>query len=197
MAKVISERRHFQENPAEFNIIPIMGLTCILIPLLVYSFSFYQIKMQPVSAPKMDFGVSDRTEGDQQKPLNLTLIISQKGFMLRMEESIVQGMPASINIGKKQISSETLKDESVYDFPALYNKLVEIKKQFKEENTINISADNDIKWEIIARTIDTARIFLGKDFFADFEDYLKAKERKDIEGNPVPLFPVIVFAVVE
>lgn len=197
MARIPSLRAHKgEESSQEVNLLPSMSVICILIPMLVYAFSFFEIKVQPVAAPRMGAGRVEKEGEKQKKPLNLTVLITDKGFVLKQEESIAVGSP-SLNIEKKTFRDKDGNPVLDYNYPELYNKLIEIKKEFKDEMTINIGADPNITWEFIARTIDVSRVRLEKDDYREITELSEAKEKVDSEGKPEFLFPQVVFVVAE
>lgn len=197
MARRPSVRSHSKEEVStDINLIPIMGMICILIPLLVYAFRFYEVKTQPVTAPKMGLGKPALPDEEQKKPLNLTVIITDKGFSIKQEASVA-GADADINIEKKTFKDKDGRLFVDYDYPALYSKLMEIKKKFKDETTINIGADMNIKWEVVARTIDAARVQLKKESYDDLDAYSRAEEDYDADGKVKLLFPHVVFVVAD
>jgi len=181
----------------EVDLKPIMGLICILIPLLIYAFSFYEIKIQPVSAPKLGPPNPADLGEDQKKPLNLTVLISDKGFAIKQDKEVVGEEYSDIKILKKSVMTEGGRTKLLNDYPELYAKLIEIKRKFRGETTINIGAADEITWGVISRTIDAARVELKKEKFTDFKEYSEAKEAIDDEGKPKLMFPQVVFVVAE
>lgn len=197
MARVPSMRgHHLNQNDVEIDLKPIMGLICILIPLLIYSFQFYEIKIQPVSAPKLGPPNPADMGDEQKKPLNLTVLISEKGFAIKQEKEVA-GEDADIKILKKNIRSADGVPKLEYDYPELYARLLEIKRKFRGETTINIGAGDSIVWGVIASTIDAARVELSKEKFPDYKDYSEANEARDDEGRPKLMFPQVVFVVAD
>lgn len=197
MARLPSERKsRLHVADVDIDLKPIMGLICILIPLLVYAFSFYEIKLQPVSAPKIGAPPPQDAGDEQKKPLNLTVLLTEPGFAVKMEKELAEG-EADINIPKKSFQTPDGRTVTDYDYPELYAKLLEIKKKFRNETTINIGADPDVTWETIARTIDAARVELKDEKFKDLKSYSEAPEATDDEGRPRLMFPQVVFVVAE
>ena len=198
MARLPSSRGHgVQEVEVDVDLKPIMGLICILIPLLVYAFSFYQIKIQPVAAPKLGPPNPAEMGDEQKKPLNLTVLISDKGFAIKLDKDVVGEDASDIRIPKTTVKGPGGRPMQEFDYPGLYSKLVEIKRKFRGETTINIGAADSITWEVIARTIDAARVELTKDKFSSLKEYTEAKEARDDDGRPKLMFPQVVFVVAE
>ena len=101
-----------------------------------------------------------------------------------------------------------------YDYATLYDRLEELKAKFDKESTINIAAEMDIPWHVVARTIDAARVKLvGGPFQGERRllDYSHAKPemvpcKQDCNGDaeltaddvePKEMFPRVVFVVAE
>ncbi len=219
MARKPSEASHSSDAGQELNLAPIMGLLVILIPMLLAMFNFFEVKVQAVAAPKLGTGSSKKSD-DQKKPLNLTVLISKTGFQLK-QESELQTEPEkpilrdTFTITTKDSSgaASTITKED-YDYPALYSRLAAKKRAYPDETTINIAAEMDIPWYVIARTIDASRIELEEGDFSGpdrMTKYSAAKPRmrqskKDVNQDnkvdekdlePVPMFSRVVFVVAE
>lgn len=197
MARLPSERKsRLNVADVDIDLKPIMGLICILIPLLVYAFSFYEIKLLAVSAPKIGAPAPQEAGDEQKKPLNLTVLITEQGFAIKMEKELVEG-ESDINIPKKSFETPDGRTVSDYDYPELYARLLEIKKKFRSEITINIGGDPDVTWQTVVRTIDAARVELKEEKYKDLKSYSEAPEAVDDEGRPRWMFPQVVFVVAE
>lgn len=194
MSRKPSERSHAKDELGEINLTPIMAILTILIPVLLYAFNFFEVKIQGVSAPKMGTGKAETKKENEKKPLNLTVLITEKGFKLSQEEELTTEPEAPIPKRTFTDADGTFVD---YDYPRLYTRLMAKKKQWPKERTINIGADFDIPWHIIARTIDASRVQLEEDGYEDLEGYSLAKPKRDNEGNPSMLFDNVVFVVAD
>ena len=199
MARKPSERRHGQEEEAgEVDLTPIMSILVILIPMLIFAFSFFEVKIQEVSAPKMSPTKEQKKEPDK-KPLNLTVLVTEKGFSIKQEEDLTVEPDQPIPKRVFQIadpadpSGKRMKEVHEYDYPTLYSRLMKKKKLHKEEQVINIGADHHIPWHIIARTIDASRVQLEESAYTDLTQWSQAKPKKD----GAYLFPQVVFTVAE
>jgi len=187
---------------ADVDLKPMMSIVCVLIPMLMFSFSFFEIKVQPVGAPKVGFaggggtGSGTATPEDLKAPLNLTVIVTDSGFRVKMTQE-VPGAGADQKIEKRTFTTADGDKVEDYDFPALYSRLVEIKKKYPDENSINVGAEIQITWDVVARTIDATRSVLAKESYSSLDDYEKAPEQLDDQGKPKVLFPNVVFVVAE
>lgn len=202
----------------ELNLSPIMALLVILIPMLLAMFNFFEVKVQAVAAPKLGTGKTSKTDPDK-KPLNLTVLISKQGFLIKQQDELTDAQEKPIprdtfEIEVVEATGTTTKTVEDYDYPSLYTRLRAKKQRYPDETTINIAAEMDIPWHVIARTIDAARIELKDNSFEGRERMKKytasepmmMQSKKDIDGDgkvndsdqePIAMFPRVVFVVAE
>lgn len=206
-ARKPSERRHggADEIP-ELNLVPIMAIMVILIPMLIYMFTFHQIRVQRVMAPRRGTGAQKTNEEKKEKELNLTILIKKdRGFQVTWEQALMPDTQASKMISMRQVDdifcgdpndSKSVRAQGCwpraegcfcYDFAALYNELVQKKKTFsdgkeKPEKRVNITAESAVTWEVVSRTMDAATCRLDEEVYGPgnegFNDYVKAKPKK-------------------
>jgi len=190
------KKKRIEMETQEPDLSPIMSILCILIPVLLFAFSFVEIKVQAVSAPRMGSGKSKKQDDDQKKPLNLTVLITAKGFVVKQQAELTTEPDPPIF--KRTLTDKDGKEvENMYDFPTLYSKIMAKKLAYPEESTINIGAEMNIPWHIVARTIDAARIQLEKDSYESLAEYEVAKPRLDEEKQPKTMFDGVIFVVAE
>lgn len=190
----------------ELDLTPIMSILVILIPVLLFAFNFFQIKITEVQAPRSS-AAPKKQKDDKEKPLNLTVIVTSKGFAVSQQSELAEGGEAGENI--KMLANPPEKSDG-YDYATLYNLLVKKKNTWKKEKTINIGAEMDIHWDTVARTLDATRVYLEKESYADLDTYRKAKpqmedvpdakpdeETGEIPQRAKPLFETPVFIVAQ
>jgi biopolymer transport protein ExbD len=195
MARKPSGRSHTEEVQIELNLAPIMAVIIILIPLLLYAFTFIEIKVQAISAPRMG-SAKAKKEDEEKKPLNLTVLITSKGFVVKQQAELT--VEPEKPIFKRVMADVDGVEKEDWDYPALYSRLMAKKKQYPEETTINIGAEMDIPWGVIARTIDTARVQLEQESYEKLAEYQRAPAKKQSDNvSAVEMFPAVVFVVVE
>jgi len=187
---------------ADVDLKPMMSVVCVLIPMILLAFSFYEIKVQPVAAPKVGFSTggkggsgSDAPE-ENKVPLNLTVILTSKGIQVKQTAEVAAG-DADVKFEKKMFEADDGTKYEDYDYPAVYSKLMEIKKKHPTEIAVNLGAESDIAWSFVARLVDANRAQLEKDKYTTMSDYAKAKEALDEQGKPKLLFPQVVFVVAD
>jgi len=204
-ARKPSDRRHGGEDEVpELNLVPIMAIMVILIPMLIYMFTFHQIKVQRVMAPRRGTGAAKAKEEKKEKELNLTILIKKdKGFRLTWEQALMPETQSLPLIAMRKVDDKYCGDPNdqeqdpraqgcwpraegclCFDFAALYNELVKKKEAFspagkeKQEKRVNITADSSVTWEVVSRTMDAATCRLEQDSYTEFESYISAKPKK-------------------
>ena len=201
MARKPSERAHGSDVTADLNLVPIMAILIILIPVLLYAFTFFEVRVQAVAAPRLGPSQKKKKDDeDQKKPLNLTVLVTKDGFALKQQAELTDEPEPPIPKRSFMIKGKEIVE---YDYPALYSRVRQKKIEHPDETTVNVGAEMDIPWQTIARTIDATRCQLMADSYEDLEKYNSAKPKmgKDQNGDgiidPVDMFPAVVFVVAE
>lgn len=204
MAKKPSLRNHGDVEVEEVNLTPIMSILVILIPMLIYAFNYNEIAVQEVSLPKTG-GKSSNPNGP--KKLNLTVLVSDDGFRIKVQGESETGAPPPDKVIPKRVMNRCNAEQafSEYDFPGLYNELVKLRdnRELGLEDTINVGAQDQIPWRVLARTVDSIRVRRENDSYQDYCEFrgapLKKIKKKNTEGKEVAvsqeLFPKVVFIV--
>jgi biopolymer transport protein ExbD len=209
-----------QVKQEDLNLIPIMGVMIILIPVVLFTYSFDQLKVQQVATPRVGATVAGAAAKEDAKvPLKLAVHIGNDGFKIKVNEVFTDLAFPEIPKAKFQVSfkpGSAAQPVTEYDYPRLYSVLRGLKDQerFKEEDSIDISAEMNVPWSVVAATIDAARVKLVTADFSTTPNYEQALElyrrdkpvmepgaRKDKDGkvllDPVLMFPKVVFTVAE
>jgi biopolymer transport protein ExbD len=134
----------------EPNLVPIMNMFLVIIPFLLMSASFYQIKAVNTSIPVLSNGV-DNPGADTQ--IILTVVAEIK------KESIkVSAM--SDKLTEKEL--EQLKtvypiENNNYPLDKFSTYLQNIKNKYPKSETLILIPDSSVDYETIIRAMDTAR----------------------------------------
>ena len=181
----MARTKQIKEEEQDLNLAPIMNMVIILIPLLLLSVVFLKVGVINITAPKLSVGPPLAEEPDEEKkPLNLTVAVSATGFRIGAEGGVLPargGCPSdgpTICLAKKEVdvsgrftdartmmaAGDISKGEQVmeqglqaYNWRELYNSLARIKTEFPDETVVNLSADPDIPFSAIIRTMDVIR----------------------------------------
>ncbi len=156
MAFKPSSRRSISAEDVELNMTPVMNLMVVLIPLLLGSATFVKIGIIDLNLPPA-VGASISQAGAPQeveKKLDLAVTITDDGFYISSSLEIVRA-------GRDPGPSIPLSASGDYDFRALAEKLLEIKRdasqKYSDSQNIVIQAEPDIKYQLLIDTMDAAR----------------------------------------
>jgi len=220
-------KSRLDDDIGELNLVPIMGLIVILIPMLLLMVVFTQIGVININAPKLSVGpATDNPEEPDKKPLNLTIGISEKGYTIAATGGVLPGqeqqeaaaaagqqggptIPTSTGgpcqCGDGSVCAKQCGDGNVcrsgqcvvWDYPALYNRMVEIKEAYPDEGLVNVGADDTIPFGTLVTSVDSFRVRLDKDTYTEFKKFDEAEPKRDSEGRPETLFADVVMAVIQ
>lgn len=161
-----SERRHREEGSEEaldLDVTPFLNIMFMLILSTLAMTSWTQLAMLSVQAPQIGGGAQGGAAGADEQPtsqLNLTVFILKDGFNLAATGATLtgdtDGRPGQPLVPKVTVT-EGGKQRVEYDFPGLQRKLIEIKKRFPAEQSMIISADADVPYEVVVHAMDAAR----------------------------------------
>lgn len=208
-------KRDVSDEVPELNLAPIMNMVVILIPLLLLSVVFLQVGVINITAPKLSIGPSTDQPPPDEEPLNLTLTIEENGFRIAAKAAVLPpkgGCPSTgptICLSDENVETtdkfksarEAFENNdsgtgelalqeamSAYNWRELYNELVRIKKQYPDESVINITAEPDMPYAMVVRSMDVARFKLGKESYSKSSEFWAATYEKS--GNQyAELFP--------
>lgn len=166
-----SDRRRggIGEGPGEPDLTPIMNLTFMLILALLTLSSVVPLGLISVQAPQMGGGGGGGGSDEEPKPkLNLTIFVTKKGYNLAASGATLDGASDKPPRPGQPLFPKTAgaDGQQDYDYAALNKKLIEIKQSFLQETSVIITADEDVLYEDIVRTMDAARESAdGKELF--------------------------------
>jgi biopolymer transport protein ExbD len=184
----------------DLNLVPIMNLVVCLIPMVLFGASFVKLGVVNVNAPKFGVGSAETEESDE-KPLNLTIAISEKGFHISATGAVIPGItapPEGAEPVDPALAGPTIpKKGEDYDFVDLYNKLVTVKDQFPDESIVNLTADAQIPFKELIRVMDVLRVRLEQDSYNELKEFQSASAKLDADNSPELLWPDVVLAVAQ
>lgn len=128
----------------EINITPVMNLFVSLIPFLLISAVFVQINIIETNAPSR---VSRPAAGVETSLA--VVVITQEGFTVSGSGPIMRGAQTKVEIPKRNSKN--------YNFGALTQTLMELKKNDPKANDLLIMTDADVEYGLIIDTMDAAR----------------------------------------
>ena len=147
-------RRNFEENDTELDLVPIMNMFLVLIPFLLLSASFYQIKAINTSVPVLTSSNQEVQKSNVKSQIKITVILELK------ERSInITAMSDELeysDLVKLEVKL-SVNDENVYPLKRLSEYLISIKNQYPKSDTLILIPSADIVYGTIIQAMDTAR----------------------------------------
>jgi len=136
-------------------LIPIMNLVCMLIPLLLYSAVFVRFMTLTVNAPKISRAPAQQ-KPEQNEALNLTVMVTDQGFHFKVNPK--HRLPWMSQATETASAGPDIpKKDDDWDFGELNRKLRELKENHREERNIILGAEDDIKFDVLIKTMDYSR----------------------------------------
>jgi len=90
------------------------------------------------------------------------VLISKKGFYVAATGGVVGQQQGQTNPAEAPPSIPKKGDGS-YDYTALTESMVNVKKEFPNESKVIVGAEGDIPYEVLVSTMDAIRETPGKD----------------------------------
>ena len=159
MARLGRIRRSREEEP-DVNMIPIMNMFMVLIPFLLMSASFFQIKAINTSLP-VHADTPSKAESHEKKA-KITVVLEIKEDQLRI--STLSDTPNDLAESGRQtvIPRQPGSDISAAMLAAHLKKL---KAGFPDSDTMILIPDDDISYRDIIHTMDCARSLDSEQLF--------------------------------
>lgn len=161
-----SERRHREaedDEPLDLDVTPFLNIMFMLILSILAMTAWTQLAMLNVQAPQIGGGAPGGEAGTPDAPasqLNLTVFVLKDGFNIGATGATLdgnsEGRPGQPLVPKITVT-EGGKSRVDYDFATLQRRLIEIKKSFPAEQSMIISADADVSYDVIIQTMDASR----------------------------------------
>ena len=165
MAFFYSKRKLRVHEPAEgdqLNIVPYLDILMNLIMFMLLSITgLSAFGILNVSAPNYGGPTSQLTEEADKPKLLLTVLISKKGFYVAATGGVL-GQSQSSNPAEAPPSIPK-KPDGTYDYTALTQSMVNVKKEFPSESKVIVGAEGDISYEVLVSTMDAVRETPGKE----------------------------------
>ncbi len=215
-----SRKKGINDKLEDLNLVPIMNLVVCLIPMVLLGTALVKVGVINVNAPNFGMGKASEEKEDEKKPLNLTLLMGEKGLMIKASIPLsaiikptdgVEVSESGITIREKEpfklVDVEVGKNETVkkpfyhYNYPVLYSLLAQIKDgvkdQYPKDTVIKLGVDANIPVKHIIEAMDSIRFRLEKDSYTKEDEFMEAVikyEEVDGKRRPIPLWPDVMFA---
>jgi len=129
-------------NPgSELNLAPIMSVLVILIPIILLTFNFFEVRVQAVLAPKMTPGEKRPAE----KPLRATLFVEHD--FIRITAS---SLDAPIEV--------PMKEDGTHDYATAAKHMKALKAAHPRATKVYVGAAPAVRWQPLAVAMDVVRV---------------------------------------
>ena len=157
-------RTRGRQEGQELNIVPYLDILMNLIMFMLLSITgLSAFGILNVNAPNYGGPSTQVTdEGDKPKLL-LTVLISKKGFYVAATGGVVGQQPQGQASPAEAPPSIPKKGDGTYDYTALTESMVNVKKEFPSETKVIVGAEGDIPYEVLVSTMDAIRETPGKE----------------------------------
>jgi biopolymer transport protein TolR len=156
-------RTRDREDGGELNIVPYLDILMNLIMFMLLSITgLSAFGILNVSAPNYGGPSTQITEEGDKPKLLLTVLISKKGFYVAATGGVLGQQQAQPNPGEAP-PSIAKKADGTYDYTALTESMVNVKKEFPTESKVIVGAEGDIPYEVLVQTMDAIRETPGRD----------------------------------
>ncbi len=133
-------RRQYDHDAAELNITAFMNLMVILVPFLLITAVFSRLAILQLNLP----GSSTEATNPQEQTFQLEVTVRSD----------------KIEVGDRNQGALGVYPNSVdgYDFEALSDKLVNIKKGYPQKTDASILLEQDIPYDVLVQVMDRVRV---------------------------------------
>jgi len=131
-----------RNRDVDVNIIPVMNIFLLLIPFLLLTAEFVHLAIIELSLPSLNRGQSRQEIENPQELVLVILAVKETGFQLKAQGFVFDPL---------------YKNGNQYDYASLVEQLKRIKEQHPYAEDIFISAENNVKYDIIVKVMDRCR----------------------------------------
>lgn len=151
--KLHEEHEDEEMENGELNLVPYLDIVTNVIMFLMMTTTFAAAMASiNVSSPSIGArGAQDQADQQTKQDLNLTVSISDKGFIVAASGAVLfeNDVPGKL---------PTLPNKAGdYDYLGLTQKMKLIKDNFQDETKVIINANPDIRYEIVVNAMDSIR----------------------------------------
>ena len=151
-----------RDDGGELNIVPYLDILMNLIMFMLLSITgLSAFGILNVNAPNYGGPTTQVTEEGDKPKLLLTVLISKKGFYVAATGGVV-GQAGQPNPAEAPPSIPK-KGDGTYDYTALTENMVNVKKEFPTESKVIVGAEGDIPYEVLVQTMDAIRETPGRE----------------------------------
>ncbi len=174
MLKRPSSRRRSAPSEVAINLVPMLDALVTLIGFLLFSMSF--LALVTIETPIPQISESDVQKKITEKPLQLTVTLRDKETEIWSPFQRIQSQTIAHN------------SEGLPDTAAIHAAMIEIKRQFINENKVVFVPAASTSYDILVAVMDALRVLEPTD-----PALFKTNERTGIDEPVKVLFSEVVF----
>jgi biopolymer transport protein TolR len=146
------------EHAGELNLVPYLDVVTNLIMFLMLSITgLISLGVVNVSAPKIGGEAAAQVADASAPKLLLTVAISKRGFYVAGAGGVLGGPADQPNVDATQPPTVPLRADGQHDYELLTAMLLKIKEHYPKETNLILSADADIPYDVLVKTMDASR----------------------------------------
>jgi biopolymer transport protein ExbD len=131
----------------DINLAPFLDIIVSVVPLLLLSVVFVEIKMIETPVPQVVQQAIEKEQKDPNPEVTLNLRVAKnKGFIFEVTQ---KGATNSMTV--------PLLKEGGYDWDGLRNKTIEIKGRFPQVFKLGLAPQGDVQFSDLVKAMDTVR----------------------------------------
>jgi biopolymer transport protein ExbD len=144
--------RSKSEEDTELNMVPIMNMFMVLIPFLLMSASFYQIKAINTSIPVHADTHTDDVSNKKMEKITVVLELKEK----EMRISGLSETPNDLLLSELEMAISRQPDSKA-SMDELVDFLKTLKSRYPASDTLILIPDEEVLYDEIVQTMDSAR----------------------------------------
>lgn len=161
MARYGRIRSRDEEEP-DINMIPVMNMFMVLIPFLLMSASFFDIKAINTSVPVHADTASK--DADPQKTKKITVVLEIKSNEVRI--SALSDTPNDLQLSSMETVVPRMAGGEI-SVAAVADHLKSLKARYPASDTMILIPDDEVSYHEIIRAMDCARRYESEELFTN------------------------------
>jgi biopolymer transport protein ExbD len=161
MARYGRIRSRDEEDP-DINMIPVMNMFMVLIPFLLMSASFFDIKAINTSIPV--HADTPSKEAAPQKTQKITVVLEIKSNEIRI--SALSDTPNDLQLSSMETVLPTMVGGQI-SVAAVADHLKSLKDRYPASDTMILIPDDEVSYHEIIRAMDCARRYESEELFTN------------------------------
>lgn len=152
-------RARDEEHAGELNIVPYLDVVTNLVIFMLLSMTgLIALGVVNVSAPRIAGEAPVAQAADPNAPkLLLTVAIAKRGFYIAGAGGVLGGPADRPAVDATQPPTIPLQADGQYDYEQLTALLAKVKERYPKETNLILSADAEIPYDVLIKTMDAAR----------------------------------------